>query len=78
MDHSNTTNNRRGDDTRIAKLVSDVGALQEQMKINTAITAEVKEMVASFKMIAVIAKWLTAIIALAIAIKTGVSQFFGR
>ena len=74
-DHSE--NRRRGDDPRIDKLVQDVDELKEAIKANTEITTQVKEAVASFKLIATVSKWITIVIAAFIAVKTGLVTLLG-
>lgn len=54
---------KRRDDERITKLVSDVCDLKKQMVENTEITGQVRDMLASFRVMAVVAKWVTAIAA---------------
>lgn len=76
MEHSNQR--RRADDPRIDKLVEDVSSLQKQVLENTEVTKQVKEMIGSFKMIATVAKWIAAVVAGYVAIKTGIASFFGK
>ena len=59
---------RRGDDPRIERLVGDVATLKEQhtalsgeIKKNTEITEQVRDILASFRVIGLVAKWLTAV-----------------
>lgn len=62
------TEERRREDQRIGKLVCDVCDLKEQMAENTEITGQVRDMLASFRVIAVVAKWVTAIAAAVAAV----------
>lgn len=66
---------RRGDDPRIDALVQDVCLLKKDMAQNTEVTMQVRDILASFRVIAKVAKWLTAIAtavaAVYAAIKTG-------
>lgn len=55
--------NRRADDPRVTKLVTDVESLQHQMAENTEVTMQVRDILASFKTAAAIAKWITTIAA---------------
>lgn len=67
--------NRRADDRRVGKLIVDVSKLKDQMAENTAITIQVRDILASFRIAASIAKWFTAIcgaIAAGFAIMKGV------
>lgn len=53
--------NRRADDPRIDQLVADVAGLQVEMQANTAVTTQVRDILASFRVMALIAKWIAAI-----------------
>ena len=68
--------NRRVDDGRIDKLVSDMEAVQREMGANTQLTLEIRGILAGFKTIARLAKWLTYIVGLAtaamVAVKSGI------
>ena len=55
------TKSRRASDARIDKLVADVASLQTDMKANTEVTVQVRDILASFRIMAAIAKWVTAI-----------------
>ncbi len=56
-------NQRRADDPRVTKLVTDMESLQHQMVENTEVTMQVRDILASFKTAAAIAKWITTIAA---------------
>lgn len=58
---SNT--DRRESDIRMGALVSDVAELKHQMARNTEITEQVRDVLASFRVMASVAKWLAAIAA---------------
>ena len=60
--------NRRADDPRVTKLVTDVESLQHQMAENTEVTKQVRDILASFKTAAAIAKWITTIAAAGAAV----------
>lgn len=68
--------NRRAGDERINQLVNDVHDLRKQMQENTAITLEVRDVLATLRTLQKMAKWVTAIsaaiAATVVAIKTGV------
>lgn len=59
-----TSQERRVSDQRVTQLVSDVAVLKEQMSENTAVTCQVRDILASFKVMASIAKWITVITAM--------------
>lgn len=59
---------RRKDDTRIPKLTEDVEhlhscieALKVEMKENTDVTKQVRDILTSFRILGVMAKWVAAI-----------------
>lgn len=54
---------RRHEDQRIAKLVGDVCNLKTQMAENIEITHQVRDILTSFRVMALFAKWLAAITA---------------
>lgn len=54
---------RRADDPRITQMASDIASLKTEMVSNTEITAQVRDLLASFRVMAAIAKWVTAIAA---------------
>ena len=54
---------RRVDDPRINKLVADVCDLKTQMAENTEITHQVRDILTSFRVMALFAKWIAAIAA---------------
>lgn len=77
--------NRRADDSRITQLVSEVAVLKEQhgvllaeTKKNTEITEQVRDILASFRVIAMIAKWLTAVGGVIIMAYHGWQKLTGR
>jgi hypothetical protein len=53
------THERRTEDPRIAKLVDDVAELQKEMKLNTEVTTQIRDLLRSFKILGSCAKWLT-------------------
>jgi hypothetical protein len=53
---------RRHEDQRIATLVTDVATLKAQMVENTVVTVQVRDILASFRIVGKIAKWMTAIV----------------
>lgn len=53
---------RRQDDPRIAALVTDVAELKRQMEENTTVTVQVRDILASFKIMGKIAKWVAAVV----------------
>lgn len=53
--------NRRHEDKRIFKLMSDVEVLKTKMDENTEVTQNIADMLASFKLIARVAKWLAIV-----------------
>lgn len=60
--------NRREHDHRLAQLADDVAVLKAQatdfsaeIKKNTEITEQVRDILASFRVIGLVAKWLTAV-----------------
>ena len=55
------TESRRVSDARIDKLVADVASLQTDMKANTEVTVQVRDILASFRIMAAVAKWVAAI-----------------
>lgn len=52
---------RRADDGRINKLMLDVNTLQVQMQENTEVTVQVRDILGSFRTLASLAKWVSAI-----------------
>lgn len=52
---------RRADDGRINKLMLDVNTLQVQMQENTEVTVQVRDILGSFRTLASVAKWVSAI-----------------
>ena len=57
----NPPERRRMADARIDTLVQQVNALQKEMTANTEITRQVADVLASFRVMAAIAKWCSAI-----------------
>jgi hypothetical protein len=53
---------RRKDDPRIATLITDVAELKRHMAENTAVTVQVRDILASFHIFGKAAKWFTAIV----------------
>ena len=62
---------RRSEDLRINLLVADVAVLKADMRANTEITAQVRDILASFRIIGAVAKWSAAVGAGAAAIYHG-------
>lgn len=60
--------NRRAADARVAQLVTDVDELKKQMAVNTEVTLQVRDILASFRGVAAVAKWVTAIAGMIAAI----------
>jgi hypothetical protein len=54
-------NNRRHDDARLTVLVDRVARIEEGLAKNTAITEQVADVLASFRVMAALAKWCAAI-----------------
>lgn len=52
---------RRAPDPVVAKLVTDMDDVKKELAKNTEVTEQVRDILASFKVIAAVAKWLTAI-----------------
>lgn len=67
---------RRAEDPRVAKLIADVDILKVQMAENTAVTMQVRDILASFRVAHAVAKWTAAIIGAAAAVKAGLTQFW--
>ena len=55
------TDERRADDSRITGLVADVAVLKQQMLENTQVTCQVRDILASFRIVGAVAKWAAAI-----------------
>jgi hypothetical protein len=68
---------RRQHDPRIATLVIDVAELKRQMTENTAVTVQVRDILASFRILGKIAKWIAAMGAAAVAVWHGIRFFKG-
>lgn len=60
--------NRRAADARVTQLVTDVDELKKQMAVNTEVTLQVRDILASFRGVAAVAKWITAIAGMIAAI----------
>lgn len=56
-----TTEQRRAADAKVTQLVTDVEDLKRQVVENTAVTIQVRDILASFRVVASVAKWITAI-----------------
>jgi hypothetical protein len=69
---------RRHDDPRINRLVADVDALKVEMTRNTAVTEQVRDILATFKVLFVAAKWVAAIAAAWVAVKAALHFGNGR
>lgn len=54
-------NERRTDDHRINQLQLDVNTIQLQLKENTDVTIQVREILGTFKTVASLAKWVSAV-----------------
>lgn len=62
---------RRSTDPLVSQLATDVAQLQSEMKRNTEVTEQVRDILSSFKVMMAVAKWFTAVagaIAAAIAL----------
>jgi len=69
---------RRADDQRITRLVDDVVILKTQMIENTEVTKQVKDILTSFRMVALAAKWVAAVGAGILALYHGWQSVTGR
>lgn len=58
----------RAEDPRIATLLADVSTLKRDMAANNKMTKEVRDILASFRIMGVIAKWLAGVVAALAAI----------
>ena len=67
-------NNRRHDDARLTMLVDRVARIEEGLAKNTAITEQVADVLASFRVMAALAKWCAAIGAGTLAVWHGVQE----
>lgn len=52
---------RRQDDAKLQKVMEDISDLQRDMKANTEITTQVRDLLATFAILASVAKWVAAI-----------------
>lgn len=59
---------RRTPDPIVAKLVTDVDDMKKDLAKNTVVTEQVRDILASFKVIAVVAKWVTTIVGMCAAL----------
>lgn len=69
---------RRAEDQRIIKLCEDVAVLQVQMAENTAVTKQVRDILASFRIVGAVAKWTAAIGAGVVAAHHGIDWLRGK
>lgn len=58
---STPTEKRRSIDPIVAKLVEDVDSVKRKLDENTEITNQVRDILASFRVLMVVAKWFTII-----------------
>ena len=66
---------RRASDPRIDALVTQMHDVQVELKANTEITKQVADVLASFRVIANVAKWLTVMSTAIFALWHGVQAF---
>jgi hypothetical protein len=60
--HDTAANERRRvADTRIDTIITDVANLKIEMAMNTAVTTQVRDILTSFRLVAIAAKWIAAI-----------------
>lgn len=71
-------NDRRTDDPRILALVEDMKAVKVELAQNTAITKQVADVLASFHVLAAVAKWVATIGAGILALKHAPDWFSHR
>ena len=57
------TEERRRDDQRIAKLMTDMDTVKICLASNTEITTQVRDILTSFRVMALFAKWIAAVAA---------------
>lgn len=69
---------RRAEDPRINALVSDMQAVKAELAQNTEITKQVAEVLASFRVLAAIAKWIATIGAGIVALRHAPDWFTHR
>ena len=55
------TEERRSSDVKLQQVIDDVNQLKTDMKANTEITTQVRDILATFSTLASVAKWLGAI-----------------
>lgn len=65
-------------DPRIDVLITDVADLKRQMAENTAITTQVRDVLASFRTIAAVAKWVSVVAAACVAVYHGITALWGH
>jgi len=63
MSDENQQERRHWIDPRVDQLVVDVKNIRTELSLNTEVTTQVRDAINSFKIIAKIAKWVTAIAA---------------
>ncbi len=71
IERGNKQMERRAEDQRISKLCEDVAVLQVQMAENTKVTVQVRDILASFRVVYHVAKWITALGAAVAAVYHG-------
>ncbi len=70
---------RRSDvDSKFSEIESAIVGLKAEMAVNTVITAQVRDLLASFRVMAAVAKWLTAIGAFGLMCWQAWLRFTGR
>ena len=52
---------RRKDDPRIAQLIADVAEIQKCLAANTELTQQIRDLLATFRVLAMVARWITKI-----------------
>lgn len=62
---------RRRADPAIKQLTDDVHLLKSQMATNTAVTLQVRDLLASFRLLSKLASWMGAIVLWLYSIKSG-------
>lgn len=63
--------------TKLNKLVDDVADLQKQMQENTTMTAQVRDILASFRILGIVCKWVAGVAAAIVAIYHGITSLKG-
>ena len=69
---------RRAEDPRITQLTHDVHALKEGLAKNNETTEQVRDILASFRVVGAVAKWLSGIGAAAVMAYHGWQKVTGR